>query len=72
MLDMVRGIPPSALWREGESVDGLGEREAVIVRGKAPLALVLAVAGAGAAARLGMKRTTLQSKMRKLGISRQS
>jgi len=26
----------------------------------------------GAAARLGMKRTTLQSKMRKLGISRQS
>jgi formate hydrogenlyase transcriptional activator len=26
----------------------------------------------GAAARLGMKRTTLQSKIRKLGISRQS
>ena len=26
----------------------------------------------GAAARLGMKRTTLQSKMQKLGISRQS
>jgi len=26
----------------------------------------------GAAARLGMKRTTLQSKMRKLGISRRS
>jgi len=26
----------------------------------------------GAASRLGMKRTTLQSKMQKLGISRQS
>ena len=42
------------------------------VGGKASLALALAVAGAGAAGRLGMKRTTLQSKMRKLGISRQS
>jgi formate hydrogenlyase transcriptional activator len=53
--------PPASTFREGE-------RELIL---KALRESNGVVAGAaGAAARLGLKRTTLQSKMRKLGISR--
>ena len=64
------GRPERTLRAVGEARYRLGERDMIL---KALAESKGVVAGPkGAAATLGLKRTTLQSKMRKLGIKRPS
>ncbi len=62
--------PAPRPWRPAESAYHEGEREMIL---KALRDAKGVIAGPdGAATRLGLKRTTLHSKMRKLGIERPS
>lgn len=64
--------PPALGWPNGHQFSTLEEAEREHIRQALQQANWLVGGPSGAAARLGMKRTTLQSKMAKLGIERPS